>query len=105
MDNTKSYCPRQVVKGKKDVNKPTLPTKIQGCIIYSGLYEHKRKIVFYYNHNQYEQGGSLVVSIIHKLLVMFVHDHGFLLKNFHVFADNCWRENKVRHSSVAFLFT
>ena len=28
MDNTKSYCPRTLVKGKKDVNKPTLPTKI-----------------------------------------------------------------------------
>ena len=95
MDNTKSYCPRTLDKGKKDVNKPTLPTKIQGCILYSGLYEQKRKIVFYLNHNHFEQGGSLVVTIIHKLLLQFVEDHGFLPKNLHIFADNCWRENKV----------
>ena len=59
MDNTKSYCPRQLVKGKKDVNKPTLPTKIQGCIIYSGYYEAKRRIIFYLNHNHFEQGVTI----------------------------------------------
>ena len=95
MDNSKSYCPRFMIKGKRDVNKPTLPTKIQGCIVYSSLYEHKRKVIFYLNHNHFEQGGSLVVTIVHKLLLTFVQDHGFLPRNLHIFADNCWRENKV----------
>ena len=95
MDNSKSYCPRKVVKGKSDVNKPTLPTKIQGCILYSNLYEHKRKVIFFLNHNHFEQGGSLVVTIIHKLLLEFVKDHNFLPRHLHIFADNCWRENKV----------
>ena len=98
MDNTKSYCPRDLIKGKHDVNKPTLPTKIQGCIIYSGYYDTNRRIIFYLNNNHFEQGGSMVVTILHKLLLHFVEDNGHLPRHLHVFADNCWRENKVfRH--------
>ena len=95
MDNTKSYCPRWLLRGKRDVNKPTLPTKIQGCIMYSNLYEYKRKVSFFLNHNHFEQGGSLVVTLIQRLLLSFFEDHKFIPKHLHIFADNCWRENKV----------
>ena len=38
----------------------------------------------------------MIVTIIHKLLLLFVEEHGHLPKHLHVFADNCWRENKVQ---------
>ena len=97
MDNSKSYCPRMKEKSKKFAGILRLPTKIQGCIIYSGHYLEKRKTVFYLNHDQYPQSSNMVVSIIYKLLKVFVNDFKKLPKKLHIFADNCWRENKNRY--------
>ena len=102
MDNSKSYCPRTLVKSKKDANMLTLPTKIEGCILYSGLYEENRSITFNLNHNNFEQGGSLVVSTIHNLLLSFFNERGFIPRHLHVFCDNCWRENKVSYFIILF---
>ena len=52
MDNSKSYLPRFLEKTKENQGTERLPSKISGCIIYSGYYEHKRKIMFYINHDQ-----------------------------------------------------
>ena len=52
MDNSKSYLPRFLEKTKANQGTERLPTKISGCIVYSGYYEHKRKILFYINHDQ-----------------------------------------------------
>ena len=52
MDNAKSYLPRFLEKTKENQGTERLPTKISGCIIYSGYYEHKRKCLFYFNHDQ-----------------------------------------------------
>ena len=96
MDNSKSYCPRMKDKSKKFVGLLRLPTKIQGCIIYSGNYVNKRKIVFYLNHDQFPQSSNMVVSTIQKLLEVIVKDSVKLPRKLHVFADNCYRENKNR---------
>ena len=96
MDNSKSYCPRMKEKTKKFAGILRLPTKIQGCIIYSGHYESKRKILFYLNHDHFPQSSNMVVSILYKLLRVAARDFGGLPKKLHVFADNCWRENKNR---------
>ena len=52
MDNSKSYLPRYVENAKELTGSERLPSKISGCIIYSGMYEAKRKILFYLNHDQ-----------------------------------------------------
>ena len=96
MDNSKSYCPRMKEKSKKFAGLLRLPTKIQGCIIYSGHYEEKRKLIFYLNHDQFQQSSNMIVSILFKLLKIVVNDHGKLPKKLRVFADNCYRENKNR---------
>ena len=96
MDNSKSYCPRMKEKTKKFAGILRLPTKIQGCIIYSGHYESKRKILFYLNHDHFPQSSNMIVSILYKLLQVATRDFGSLPKKLHVFADNCWRENKNR---------
>ena len=43
------------------------------------------------NHDQYEQNGSKVVSIVYHLLQMIVDDFGKLPKKLHINLDNCWR--------------
>ena len=97
MDNSKSYCPRMQEKSKKFAGILRLPTKIQGCIIYSGHYTDKRKTVFYLNHDHYPQSSNMVVSIVYKLLKVLVNDFKKLPKKLNIFADNCWRENKNRY--------
>ena len=52
MDNAKSYLPRYLQKAKETEGTERIPTKISGCIIWSGLYEEKRKILYYLNHDQ-----------------------------------------------------
>ena len=97
MDNQKSYCPRELVKGKKTAGMLRLPTKITGCIIYSGHYEENRKIAFYINHDHFEQASNMVVTTIFKLLQVYLEDFGRFPKTLRLFADNCWRENKNRY--------
>ena len=97
MDNSKSYCPRFLDKSKKTVGMLRLPTKITGCNIYSGLYGGNRKCIFYLNHDHYENASNLVISVIFKLINVFLNDHGRLPRHLKIFSDNCWRENKNRY--------
>ena len=91
----KSYTPRTLEKAKKDARMMTLPTKIQGAIIYSGKFVKNRKCFFYLNQDHYEQSSNMIVTIILKLIETFIKDFTILPRKLHVFADNCWRENKV----------
>ena len=53
MDNSKNYLPRFLENSKEFVGTERLPTKITGCIIYSGNYEAKRKVLFFLNHDHF----------------------------------------------------
>ena len=53
MDNSKSYVPRFLENSKKLVGTERLPSKISGAIMWSGLYEDKRKDIFYINHDHF----------------------------------------------------
>jgi hypothetical protein len=53
MDNRKSYVPRFLENSKKLVGTERLPSKISGAILWSGLYEDKRKDIFYINHDHF----------------------------------------------------
>ena len=52
MNNFTSYVPRYQIISKEMQGSERLPSKITGCILWSGLYEDKRKIMFYVNHDQ-----------------------------------------------------
>ena len=91
MDNYKSHLPQAPEIGKTSGSLFRLPTKVTGCIIWSGKYPQNRKVVFYINHNQYEQSGSKLVSILFKLLQKVVEDFGKLPRNLFINLDNCWR--------------
>jgi hypothetical protein len=91
MDNHKSHIPHSPEIGKTAGSLYRLPTKVTGCLIWSGKYPQNRKVVFYLNHNQFEQSGSKLVSIFYKLLQKVVHDFGKLPKHLTINLDNCWR--------------
>ena len=52
MDNHKSYLPRYLHNAKELQGTERLASKISGCILWSGLYDAKRKLLFYLNHDQ-----------------------------------------------------
>ena len=84
MDNSKSYLPRYLELSKDQAQKERLPSKISGCNIYSGWYEHKRKVLFYLNHDIFEQGSNLVITLVHMLLQEFVKDWKKLPRKLHL---------------------
>ena len=94
MCNEKSTLPRCVEKTKGLSGLKTLKTKITGCILNSSLYQEGRKTVIYLNHDEFENGSNKVVTIIYKLILTFIKDHGFLPRNLVLTSDNCTRENK-----------
>ena len=63
MDNKKSYIPRLLEKSKEMAGTERLPSKISGCILYSGWYEHKRKCLFYINHDQVFLSFGLLICL------------------------------------------
>ena len=92
MDNTKSMIPQSPATGKALAGMFKMPTKVTGTIIWSGHYPQTRKVGFLLNHNQFEQGGSKLVSILYKLLKNAVDDFGGELpKHLTINLDNCWR--------------
>ena len=97
MDNSKSYLPRYQELSKDQVQKERLPSKISGCTIYNGWYEKNRKVLFYVNHDIFENGSNLVITLIHHLLQEFLSDWKKLPKKLHLNLDNCWKENKNRY--------
>ena len=53
MGNWSSYLPRYQDNSKSLAGTIRLATKVTGCIIWSGLYEEKRKDLFFINHDQF----------------------------------------------------
>ena len=96
MDNSKSYLPHYRELSKDQCQKERLPSKITGCTIYNGLYEKKRKVMFFINHDIFENGSNMIITIIYKLLEEYVSDHQSLPRKLHLNLDNCWKENKNR---------
>ena len=84
MDNKKSYIPRLLEKSKDMNGTERLASKISGCILYSGWYEHKRKCLFYINHDQFENGSDMVVSLVFLLIEDFLEDHHKLPRKLHL---------------------
>ena len=101
MDNHKSYLPRYLQNVKELQGTERLPSKISGCILWSGLYEAKRKVLLYLNHDQvycncltvnvnaiaifqFENASNMIITLIHQLLQEFVSDHGMLPRNLHL---------------------
>ena len=39
----------------------------------------------------------MVVTVVYKLIIDFLQDHGFLPKVLHIHVDNCGRENKNKY--------
>ena len=91
MDNHKSHIPQSPEIGKTTGSLFKLPTKVTGTIIWSGKYPQNRKVGFLLNHNQFEQGGSKLVSILYKLLLQVTNEFGVLPKHLTINLDNCWR--------------
>ena len=91
MDNSKSYLPRYLEHSKDQVQKERLPSKITGCTMYSGFYEKQRKVVFYLNHDVYENGSNMIITIIYNLIQDFANEHKMLPKKLHLNLDNCWK--------------
>ena len=52
MDNYKSYLPKYMLNAKETQGSERLTTKIIGCIIWSGHYASKRKLIYYLHHDQ-----------------------------------------------------
>ena len=97
MDNRKSDLPRFLENSKQFVNFQKLPSHITGAIVTSGFYQTNEKKFFFINHNQYEQGSNMIVSIIYHLLHDFLIEFKKFPKKLHISADNCGRENKNRY--------
>ena len=99
MDNYKSHLPQSPVIGKTTGSLFRLPTKVTGCIVWSGKYPQNRKVVFWINHNQFEQSSSKLVSIVYKLLGKVIDDFGSLPKHLSINLDNCWRfwNNQIKY--------
>ena len=72
MDNHKSHIPRTTEIGKTSGSLFRLPTKVTGCIIWSGKYPQDRKVVFLVNHNQFEQRKVSKIKIDLNLRTVFV---------------------------------
>ena len=64
MDNHKSYLPRYLLNAKELQGTERLASKISGCILWSGLYEAKRKVLFYHNHDQVCCSKIFVLSFL-----------------------------------------
>ena len=97
MDNRKSDIPKFQQNVKSQGNFHKLPSHITGVIVTSGLYPEKMKNFCYLNHNQFEQGSCMVITILYHVLQTFLSDHKRLPKHLHLQTDNCSRENKNRY--------
>ena len=97
MDNRKSDLPKFQQNSKNLVSFHKLPSHITGAIVTSGHYSEKMKHYFFINHNQYEQGSNMVITVIYHLLHAFLQDHKKFPKHLHLNTDNCGRENKNRY--------
>ena len=91
MDNNKSLIPRYLVLSKDVAQKERLPAKVTGCTIYSGMYEQKRKVFMFINHDIFENGSNFIITIIYQLLLDFLKDHGKFPRKLHLNCDNCWK--------------
>merc|ERR1719318_34743 len=74
-----------------------LPSKITGVIASSSLYSENRKVKMFINHDQFENGSNMIISIVYKMILDFLNDHKFLPPILFLNLDNCGRENKNRY--------
>ena len=84
MDQRKTNIPKFAERSKALQNFNQLKTHCTGVIVHSGLYPDNRSVQFYLNNDQFEQGGSKSVSIIHEVLKQHVTVHGFLPPHLHI---------------------
>ena len=84
MDQRKTNIPKFAERSKSLQNFNQLKTHCTGVIVHSGLYPENRSVQFYLNNDQFEQGGSKSVSIIHDVLKQHVAAHGFLPPQLHI---------------------
>ena len=91
MDNNKSYLPHYLERSKDLVQKERLPSKITGCTMYNAWYEKKRKVVLFINHDIYENGSNMIITIIYNLLQDFLEEHKSFPRKLHLNVDNCWK--------------
>ena len=96
MDNQKSMLPRILEPGKKLSGIYKIPTKITGTITSSGLFPSGRRVAFYYNHDEFENGSNKLISILYKLILSFLENFKFLPRHLNLCLDNCFKENKNR---------
>ena len=91
MDNAKSYLPRFIVKTKENQGTERLPSKISGCIVYSGYYAGKRKCSFFINHDQVLHSFSIFVvctsTVCFDLSLKFSTFESFFFLSF--FLNSC----------------
>ena len=84
MDQTKTNVPKFAERSKSLQNFNQLKNHCTGVIVHSGLYPENRSVHFYLNQDQFEQGGSKSVTIIHDVLMKHVEAHGFLPPHLHI---------------------
>ena len=68
-----------------------LDSKITGTIIWSANYPDNRRVQFFVNHDQFEQGSSKTVSVLYRLILSMLDDFKKLPPHLHINVDNCWR--------------
>lgn len=91
MDNRKTDIPRFLLNSKRLGGVYKLPCHVTGVIVSSGFYANKVKNYFYINHNQYEQGSNMVITVLYHVLHDFLAEFKKFPKYLHVNADNCGR--------------
>ena len=87
MDQTKTNIPKFAERSKSLQNFNQLKTHCTGVIVHSGLYPENRSVQFYLNNDQFEQGGSKSVTIIHDILKKHLAVHEFLPPQLHIRKD------------------
>ena len=91
MDNQESMLPRFVEKRKSLVVMRKIKAKITGAILSSGRYEGGKKNVIFISHEEFENGSNKVITVIYRLLQIFLKDHKKLPRKLSVHTDNCHR--------------
>lgn len=97
MDNQKSYLPRFLENGKHVSGLFRIPCKITGVIVHSGFLPDRRTVRFYCNHTQFENGSSMIVSVLFRVLSDFLKEHKTLPNRLVLNVDNTVKENKNRY--------
>ena len=91
MDNSKTTLPHSRSSVKATANILKLKTHVHGCVLTSGRYPHNRRIDFYVNLDQFENGSNLTCNLLYKALSNYIEEFGHLPPKLHIVLDNCFR--------------